>query len=284
MDIQKRLALLDKVQDIKNLLEVKMLKGLPGTSKTNIGRRDIIADIWKLPLSVRKVHKGQAKAIWKYEFKKLQKRFENALVKEFTKFIKNEINKTELYRKVVNIHKYFYVKAFQYGIMSMGIEKFVKKDRTGLPVLDEKEQKWLNKLIEEDKKYLIKFIEYVSKGAQKVSISYIKNRAKYYKETLQVAFDASKISLTPEGIALYWVVDIHAEHCESCLWLEKQSPFLPENLPTLPKAGDTICKVGCKCKIVQGKVSASRLKNLWKKSQTTNTRDRLRAKLLSFLK
>ena len=46
------------------------------------------------------------------------------------------------------------------------------------------------------------------------------------------------------------VVHNSAEHCNDCILLASHSPYDRYSLPTTPRAGDTACRVNCKCSLV----------------------------------
>jgi hypothetical protein len=56
-------------------------------------------------------------------------------------------------------------------------------------------------------------------------------------------------ALTTPG-EIHWEIDTSAENCEDCLRHRAGSPYTWERLPTYPRAGETRCVTGCRCKLI----------------------------------
>lgn len=59
---------------------------------------------------------------------------------------------------------------------------------------------------------------------------------------------AGRVEAAGSNDRIHWRLG-HAEHCPDCLILAANGPYTKENLPTTPKAGDTECRTGCKCRL-----------------------------------
>jgi len=54
------------------------------------------------------------------------------------------------------------------------------------------------------------------------------------------------LSQLPTDSLIYWELGV-AEHCPDCVALSASSPFAPKELPTVPRAGGTVCLMNCRC-------------------------------------
>lgn len=71
-------------------------------------------------------------------------------------------------------------------------------------------------------------------------------RKEMYVQALTSMYNSSRVLATPPMTLYYWETT-PSEHCEHCLYLQSKSPFIKENLPTVPKSGDTKCISNCNC-------------------------------------
>lgn len=82
-------------------------------------------------------------------------------------------------------------------------------------------------------------------------------RARLYGLTVEGVAWHGRVESAGWNARIKWVLG-DAEHCEDCLILAANGPYTKANLPTTPKAGDTVCKSRCKChlEVTEGALSA----------------------------
>jgi len=155
----------------------------------------------------------------------------------------------------------YFEKAYRYGML----------DRAGLSTsprkgfsLTQSQYQWLAKAASEEFGYFQRLLDDVRYNRSKM---HYLARIDNYALSLDPIYDAGRVSVLPQEAGHFladWVMDYEAEHCPSCLWLANHSPWVPENLPTTPRAGATLCMVGCKCKVVLRRVSEEEYKSALK--------------------
>lgn len=78
----------------------------------------------------------------------------------------------------------------------------------------------------------------------------IVNRIHRYPESLWHAHLVGRIVGGPPNRLFDWLTARDRRVCKSCRFLEEHSPYTRDTLPTVPKAGQTICYWNCRCRVV----------------------------------
>jgi hypothetical protein len=141
-------------------------------------------------------------------------------------------------RKIKKIFRIFYTQAFQMGqaVSKGGISQ-------KLPPLNKEDKRWLETYLRKEFDLWKKFMGDVR--AKKGKMDY-DQRKELYVQSLRSMYHSSRVIATPPMTLFYWMTT-PAEHCPHCLYLQAKSPYIKENLPTVPASGDTQCQSNCRC-------------------------------------
>lgn len=71
-------------------------------------------------------------------------------------------------------------------------------------------------------------------------------RAAMYVKALDSVYMKGQVAGLPDFFRIYWRLG-EAEHCQDCLRLAANSPYMPNELPTVPREGHTECLSNCQC-------------------------------------
>ena len=104
----------------------------------------------------------------------------------------------------------------------------------------------LSQIVAREMKFMSKFTDDVISGGG--SMDYFK-RLNMYVDSLVALFTAGKMAFIPEDSLIYWILGATDKHCEQCVSISARSPYRKRTLPTVPKAGDTVCLSNCKCSL-----------------------------------
>jgi hypothetical protein len=141
-------------------------------------------------------------------------------------------------RRVKRLFRIAYTAAFQLGQLAA-----TGSGSNRLPPLKPEDKRWLETFLQKEFKLWKKFMADVEAGKGKLDYD---KRKEMYVQALQSMYNTSRVIATPPMTLYYWETT-PAEHCPHCLYLQRMSPFIKENLPAVPAAGDTKCLSNCKC-------------------------------------
>jgi hypothetical protein len=112
-------------------------------------------------------------------------------------------------------------------------------------LLDAGDEEYLSRAVDTELGYARKFGRDIKEKRLRMPRT---QRAAMYGNTVEgIAWNA-KVESFPDGALIGWLLG-NAEHCTDCLILASQSPFTKQTLPTTPRAGGTICRSRCKCRL-----------------------------------
>jgi hypothetical protein len=77
-------------------------------------------------------------------------------------------------------------------------------------------------------------------------------RARLYANRLMGTAQEGWFHLQAADAVIYWRLTYGAEHCPSCVELEKGNPWTAATLPTVPARGDCECLQSCRCWLETG--------------------------------
>jgi hypothetical protein len=162
-------------------------------------------------------------------------------------------------RKMKRIFRKYYVQAFQLGQLSD-----TGAFSTRMPTLKPEDKRWLETFLTKEYGYWAKFVKDIKGKKGKVNHE---KRLEMYVQTLRSMYNSSRVIANPPTTIYFWETT-PAEHCPHCLYLQLKSPFIKENLPTVPAAGDTQCLSNCRCHLRIEQVSAARYLKVKKNAPT----------------
>lgn len=119
----------------------------------------------------------------------------------------------------------------------------------GTKDISKKERAWLEEVRDKQFAYLDGFLSDVNADEGRMMYS---QRLTMYTEKVDSMYWSGAVKSLEEGTLIYWVT-MPGENCEDCLELEENGPYTPEELPTVPRIGDTQCIGNCHCLLVTSK-------------------------------
>lgn len=96
-------------------------------------------------------------------------------------------------------------------------------------------------------RFLNKFIAAVTEGTYKMPLD---RRTKMYVDALESFYDSARVIGLPATSVLRWTGKKDNRVCASCQYLHKHNPFHKRTLPTVPRAGLTICLTNCRDRLL----------------------------------
>ncbi len=210
-------------------------------SKKNIGGHLAVKTPWKhhgvLP-SIKAILKpGKAQTLHDVGQRFVYPKFA-ALETQFRKDLDSVYNTPKSGKVMKKIFRDAYTKAFQLGKLaaSGGVG-------TMLPRIDNIDKAWIEKFIDKEFTLWKRFLGDVQNKRGKMDYD---KRKEMYVRALNSMYNGARVIACPPMTLFYWETSL-AEHCPHCLYLQSKSPFIKENIPTLPASGDTKCRSNCRC-------------------------------------
>lgn len=182
------------------------------------------------------------------QYKQVQDAFKADLMRAIRSY-----NQTELGTVLVKTTRAAFDKAYQatyrLGLKAAGLSALAqdRHTKTQGPAMDQADKDWLKSALAHERRYFHAFLDDIKTGAIEDKRHTAAERVDMYVNTLDSVFHSGRVIGQPAHSLIYWVVDYNAEHCPSCLYLEANSPFTRETLPTVPRSGACKCLYNCKC-------------------------------------
>lgn len=123
----------------------------------------------------------------------------------------------------------------------------------GTSKISDKEREWLDGVRDDQFSYLDNFLSDINADEGKMDYG---QRLKMYVEKVDSMYWAGAVKSLDEDTMIDWVT-MPGENCEDCLELEEGGPYTPEELPTVPRSGETVCLGNCNCQLVVNKEKES---------------------------
>jgi hypothetical protein len=161
-----------------------------------------------------------------------------------------------------------YLTAYAQGILNSSL-KTKRSVRSVLEKLTQEERNYIGKAVAQEMQYLIKFDSVLDEAGRDEFV--IGDRVKMYVKSLNGVYGSGRVRGLNPSTFITWTPgsdSVKEDRCESCKYLIKHSPFLPDNLPTTPRAGDTRCLFNCKDVLVVKEVTAEDEQSLRESSLT----------------
>lgn len=210
-------------------------------SKKNIGKHAATKTPWKhhgvLPSLKAVLKPGRAQALHDIGQRFVYPKFAN-LETKFRKDLDAIYAAPKSGKAMKKVFRDAYTKAFQLG----------KSAATGgmgtqLPMISPADKLWIEKFIDKEFNLWKKFLDDVANKRGKMDYE---KRKEMYVRALNSMYNGARVIACPPMTLFYWETSL-AEHCPHCLYLQSKSPFIKDNIPTLPASGDTKCRSNCQC-------------------------------------
>ncbi|TET66049.1 MAG: hypothetical protein E3J56_14990 [Candidatus Aminicenantes bacterium] len=136
-----------------------------------------------------------------------------------------------------------YSKAFAAGALKMGNSQY--KDIKNMTASD---RRLIRRMVSKEMGFLKNFLSGDAK--RKLAGQHFRgvSRAQGFVNSLDAQFFRGMLAGAGETQIFFWETGgAVAYHCPDCITLNVGSPYLKQNLPTVPRAGETQCHSYCKC-------------------------------------
>lgn len=185
----------------------------------------------------------------------------NRMVRTWEYYRDAHISKKRMESSIKQLLQQAYKQAYRLGMASGEIIG----PSEGILTADDKQ--WLDSFKQQEYQYLKKLFHDISHGTSKTRIE---KRLKRYAETVNAVFDSSRILGQSPTTEVGWVTHNIAP-CKSCVELRRYGPYTIYTLPTVPKAGATLCLDNCKCTLEMKQASPERILELTEKNLKVQT-------------
>lgn len=208
-------------------------KSLGSRSSTSLEKNILAAYLQSLKPGADKLAYNRAKKSWQAYSKNMEREFHGLV----DRLVKKEFTKNQFIHHSRIMFKAGYEKAYRLGTDASGLS-FIQ--------LPSEDIEWLKRARAFDYKFLDKFADDIVAGQGSMAYD---DRATMYIDTIDAIFDAGRVDAYPnESTLVYWELST-AENCGDCIDLALNSPYRPDELPTTPRAGGTMCLSNCKCEL-----------------------------------
>jgi len=108
------------------------------------------------------------------------------------------------------------------------------------------EERWFRSAVREELRYWNTFLQEVVAGTARN----LPDRVGAYIDALRFMYEAARIAAMPDNTLLHWVGPRDEKLCAGCAYLMEMSPFVKDNIPAVPRDGQTSCLTHCRHRIV----------------------------------
>lgn len=169
----------------------------------------------------------------KATYDRVRTKFARVLDRAVNSLSKGKSDRREFNKTTRAALKDYYRVAFEIG-------KSITSDD---PDATDEELAYLKSEVDDEQTYLRGFAKLIKKVGDEQDHS---ARSTLYVKALDSVFAAGQVAGLPPNVRVHWRLG-EAEHCEDCVQLAMNSPYSPKDLPTIPRAGATVCLSHCKC-------------------------------------
>lgn len=149
------------------------------------------------------------------------------------------------------LHKF--KKTQDIGDLSLGLRKtlddaYDKAYRIGASTdkISKKEEKWIDEVRAEQYEYLDGFLSDLDAGRSRMDPG---QRLDMYVKKLDAMYWSGAVKSLEGNTEIDWLLGSTDSSCEDCIELASNSPYGPDELHTVPGAGDTDCIANCMCSL-----------------------------------
>jgi hypothetical protein len=184
---------------------------------------------------------GQAASSYEASLSKLVNGWFGSIGKTVTRGLSAALNS-----KLVGFEKLMssaYSKAFQAGALKMGNAQY--KDIKNLTASD---RRLIRQKVSKEMGYLKRYLN--QDAVRKLGGQHFRgvSRAQGFVNSLDAQFFRGMLAGAGDNQIFFWELGgAVVMHCPDCITLNVDSPYLKQNLPTVPRAGETQCHSWCKC-------------------------------------
>lgn len=182
--------------------------------------------------------------VGKRRFKDIQERTHTELWNVVRRHDKGLTEDDDFKREATKIMKRAWKESFLAGIRSTGIAGR-GQGLSGVELAPD-DEKWLKSAMSHEMRFLNKFVTAISEQSYKMPLD---RRTKMYVDALESFYDSARVIGLPATSVLRWTGKKDKKVCASCVYLHKHNPYHKRTLPTVPRAGLTICLCLTDCRV-----------------------------------
>lgn len=109
------------------------------------------------------------------------------------------------------------------------------------------DSKYLDSAMKEEMGYFEKFLDAVVSDSGTMPYD---RRLRMYQDTLEAFFQSGRVLGMPDNTVIRWVGPVDGRKCKSCTYLVNNGPYTKQTLPTVPRAGMTLCRSNCRDRLL----------------------------------
>lgn len=183
--------------------------------------------------------------VGKRRLKEIKAQVYDELLRVILRGDRGKLKYGELKEAATKIMKRAWRDAFLAGVRSTGI----KGRGHGVPGvgLDPDDETWLRSAMTHEMRFLNKFVQAVVDQSYKMPLD---RRTQMYVDALESFYDSARVIGLPATTVLRWTGKKDKKVCASCQYLHKHNPYHKKTLPTVPRAGLTICLTNCRDRLL----------------------------------
>lgn len=168
-----------------------------------------------------------------------------------TRADKGRIDGAEFKRDVVKLMRRAWRDAFLAGIRSTGIQG--RGHGVQGVELEPDDERWFKGAMKHEMRFLNRFVGAVLEGTYKMPLD---RRTRMYVDALESFYDSARVIGLPATSVLRWTGKKDKRVCASCRYLRAFNPYHKKTLPTVPRAGLTLCLTNCRDRLLVRVVSS----------------------------
>lgn len=178
---------------------------------------------------------------------KIKDRTESALMTAIEAYQTGKIVESEFKQMMQQLMRSGWYDTFKAGVRAGGVPAIaIGKGRTRAK-LKEGDDKWFKSAMTHEMRYLNRLVRDIVGNDYKMPLP---RRVKMYMDSLDSFFESSRVIALPDTTLIHWTGPADKVTCASCRYLFEQSPFTKHNLPTVPRAGLSLCLTSCRDKLL----------------------------------
>lgn len=153
----------------------------------------------------------------------------------------------------------YFKAAYAMGIRSHGIGSS-RSIRAIVTEFTSSDHRYIDNMVDEELGFMRGFKKAMRTDTGRMNYN---TRFNMYVEGLESIYKSGAVAALPSNSLIYWSGPTDKNKCESCWYLVRNSPYLPETLPTTPRACDTRCRTNCRDRLIVRPGSEHEVSHLW---------------------
>lgn len=183
--------------------------------------------------------------VGKRRLRELQDRVFDELYSEVLRHDKRMTEPREFKREIEKVMKRAWRDAFLAGVRAAGLPG--RGHGVSGVELGPDDEKWFKSAVAHEMRFLNKFATAVTEQSYRMPLD---RRTRMYVDALESFYDSARVIGMPATSLFRWTGKHDKKVCASCRYLKQHSPYHKKILPTVPRAGLTICLTNCRDRLL----------------------------------